>query len=223
MKCFLVTQLFFGNFIFPVSTWANESGSSHENKASGTEAEKKESEGERSEGANEYNKLKGRLQTLENKIEEAERQFEDLVGTKSHLGTDKSKNYEQIFELTKEKNKLQEEVRTVREEMRFKYPSQGFHLEKRFGVHEEKKGHENGSLTDLDMQLLALKKKVFKKYAPLLQADLQRSERARSPASHDNMEKNELELEPKSFEIKINETREQQTSPEKPKKIRLIK
>lgn len=114
-----------------------------------------------------------RLNSLTTRIEEAERQFNELVMRKSteKVNEEKERIIKQMNEVTKDRNKSVEEFNRVKSDLGLKYPNQGVNLNRRYQTQTKKSVEELEGVAGLDELLTRTKKIVEKKFAPFETAE----------------------------------------------------
>ena len=102
--------------------------------------EKKEVSGPLPKEQKEFFEKTQRLNSLNTRIEEAEKQFQALVKLKAQEknSDEKQRIIKQMNETTKDRNKAAEEYNKVRAELSLRYPNQGEHLDRRYQTQTKK-------------------------------------------------------------------------------------
>lgn len=118
----------------------------------------------------EYSKKESRLNTLKSRITEANTNFavtlEKKQGTRDAV---KQRQYaDRLAEIAKERNAAVAEYTALRQELTYRYPNKGVDIDKRFVPKKEKTALELENSSEIDELLTAIKKRVDKKYAPLI-------------------------------------------------------
>lgn len=114
-----------------------------------------------------------RLNSLTTRLEEAEKQFGELVRRKSTEKNNEEKAHiiKQMNEVTKDRNKAVDEYNKVKSELTLRYPNQGEHLNRRYLTQTKKTVEELEGAAGLDELLTRTKKIVEKKFAPFAAAE----------------------------------------------------
>lgn len=118
----------------------------------------------------EYNSKEGRLNSLVNKMKDAQERFNQNLAEKNRT-TDEAKKKElavSMMAIAKERNSLVTEYNGLRQELLYRYPNKGQEIDKRFIPRKHKSLAEMENTTDLDRQLTKVKKRIGEKYAPLM-------------------------------------------------------
>lgn len=147
----------------------------------------------------EFTDKTSRLNSLSSRIEESDKQFQELVRSKAEEKNmeEKQRLIKQMVEVTKERNKAAEEYMKLKTDLSLRYPNQGEHLNRRYQVQEKKSFEDMEGAAGLDELLTRTKKIVERKYAPF------------NDPEEDKKKAAKLKPEP--------------TTEEKPKKLRLEK
>jgi hypothetical protein len=109
-----------------------------------------------------------KLNTLTNRISEAERRFSELVKKKSLAKTPEEKHVfiKEMVETANQRNKDVEAYNRVRSELNLRYPSQGKQLDRRYHIQDKRSFEELEGVAGLDEMLTRTRKQVERKYAP---------------------------------------------------------
>ena len=110
-----------------------------------------------------------RLNSLNTRIEEAGKQFNELVRRKSSEKNNEEKAHiiKQMNEAIKDRDKSVDEYMKVKSDLTLRYPNQGEHLNRRYLTQTKKSVEELEGAAGLDELLTRTKKIVEKKFAPL--------------------------------------------------------
>jgi hypothetical protein len=113
------------------------------------------------------------INSLTTRIEEAEKQFNELVRAKASEKNpaEKERIIQQLNAVTKDRNKAAEEYNKVRSDLTLRYPNQGEHLNRRYQTQSKKSVEELEGAAGLDELLTRTKKVVEKKFAPFAAAE----------------------------------------------------
>lgn len=154
---------------------ASGGGEAKEEKKEGEAAEGEKKEGQvaapvSSKEAIEYNKKEARLNTLKSRITEAEEKFKGVLEAKERAKDKKQKQdlALELIQIAKDRNENVKEYSTLRHDLRYRYPNKGEEIDRRYIPQQEKSLHELSQTSALDEQLTAAKKRMDKKYAPLM-------------------------------------------------------
>lgn len=114
-----------------------------------------------------------RLNSLNTRIEEAEKQFRELVQKKSVEKdlAEKEHIIKQMNDVTKDRNKAADEYNKVKTELTLRYPNQGEHLNRHYQTQTKKSVEELEGAAGLDELLTRTKKVIDKKFAPFADPD----------------------------------------------------
>lgn len=118
----------------------------------------------------EYGKKESRLNTLRSRMAESDKAFAETLEKKNQTrDTVKQRQYaERLVEIAKERNEAVKEYTALRQELMYRYPNKGQDIEKRFAPKKEKTAHELENSSEIDELLTVIKKRVDKKYRPLM-------------------------------------------------------
>jgi len=139
-----------------------------------------------------------RLNSLSTRIEEAEKQFLELVSRKSTEKdpSEKERIIKQMNEVSKDRNKSAEEYNQVKSELELRYPDQGEHLNRRYQTQTKKSVEELEGAAGLDELLTRTKKVIERKFAPFTDAEEEKEKKqAKAKATPAEEEKPKLRLE----------------------------
>lgn len=118
----------------------------------------------------EYGKKESRLNTLRSRMAESDKAFAETLEKKNQTkDTVKQRQHaERLVEIAKERNEAVREYTALRQEMMYRYPNKGQDIDKRFAPKKEKTAQELESSSEIDELLTAVKKRVDRKYQPLM-------------------------------------------------------
>jgi hypothetical protein len=139
-----------------------------------------------------------RLNSLSTRIEEAEKQFLELVRRKSGEKdpSEKDRIIKQMNAVSKDRNKSAEEYNHVKSELELRYPDQGEHLNRRYQTQTKKSVEDLEGAAGLDDLLTRTKKIIEKKFAPFNEAaDEKEKKQAKAKPAPTEEEKPKLRLE----------------------------
>lgn len=138
-----------------------------------------------------------RLNSLSTRIEEAERQFQELVGRKAHEknAAEKQRIIKQMNEVTADRNKAAGEYNTVKSELNLRYPNQGAHLDRRYQTQSKKSVEELEGAAGLDDLLTRTKKMIDKKFAPFADNEAAKLSEKQKPVPREEQKPARLRLE----------------------------
>lgn len=144
------------------AAFASGGGGSEESGAA-TEAPSKEQR--------EFTEKSAKLTTLSNRIEEAEKRFQELVREKAAAHTPEAKQaaIKEMVETANARNKDVEAFNKLKAELTYRYPYQGEKLNRRYGTQRERTAEEMEAAGGLDELLTRTKKVVERKFAPFMQ------------------------------------------------------
>lgn len=174
------------NVITPV-TFANEK------KAEGGEGGAAESGGKEQK---EFQEKSGKLSSLANKIEEAEKHFQEIVHHKSEAKSveEKQSLIKELVEIANQRNKDVEVYNKLKTDLLYRYPYQGEALNRRYET-QNKRSVEQLEAGGLDELLTRTKKAVERKFAPLQPERVKEAHRAKAPAAETEEAPKRLRLE----------------------------
>lgn len=137
--------------------------------AEGGEEQKPKSEGI-NRGQLEYSNKESRMNSLESKMREAQKRFDEKLGQKKRT-TDTARQKElakELFNIAKERNSFVSEYNDLRQELLYKYPNKGQEIDKRFIPRKHKSVAEMENTSDFDRQLTKAKDEIKEKYKALM-------------------------------------------------------
>jgi hypothetical protein len=148
----------------------------------------------------EYTEKTARLTSLNTRIEEAEKLFQELVERKAveKNQEEKERIIKQMVEATKDRNKAAEEYMRVKSDLTLRYPGQGEHLDRSYQTQNKKSVQELEGAAGLDELLTRTKKIIEKKYAAFNdpdQAQKKEKDAAKAPVAAPEEEPKKLRLE----------------------------
>jgi hypothetical protein len=154
-KIVLISALVFAN----PPAFANEGGGEGEGGKPAAAAVSKDEK--------EFTEKTAKLNSLTNRIAEAEKRFAELVHEKSATKSteEKQKIIAQMLEVAKQRNKDAEEYNKVKMDLQLRYPNQGERLERRYQTQSKRTVEELEGVAGLDELLTRVKKVVEKKFA----------------------------------------------------------
>ena len=132
----------------------------------------------------EYSKKEARLNTLRGRIEEGNKKFEELVKAKNHSQNPQAKQQlaEEMITVEKELRQNKAEFTALKQEVEYQHPNKGKDIDKKLIPTERKSVQEVEQTTGLDAKLSETKKRVDKKYKPLIPKEDLEAEAAAKPA-----------------------------------------
>jgi hypothetical protein len=139
-----------------------------------------------------------RLNSLTTRIEEAEKQFLELVRRKATEkdANEKERIIKQMNEVSKDRNKSAEAYNNVKSDLELHYPNQGEHLNRRYQTQTKKSVEELEGAAGLDELLTRTKKVVERKFAPFDDPEDKKQAKAKSqPAAAETEKAEKLRLE----------------------------
>lgn len=118
----------------------------------------------------EYNKKEARLNTLRARIDEANKRFEQLIKAKNHSHDNATKQSlaEEMVSIDKERKQNQAELTALKQEIEYQHPNKGKEIDKKLKTGERKSNEALEHATGLDEKLNEVKRRVDKKYKPLI-------------------------------------------------------
>jgi hypothetical protein len=121
----------------------------------------------------EYQKKLAKRNTLRVRVDEANKLFADLVKRKAATNDrrEQLKIAEQMMAVAKDRDKQSKDYEIVNQEILYKFPSQGQKIDKQFTPKKDKGPDESAEVSATDERLTELKKRMDKKYAPLMPAE----------------------------------------------------
>ena len=158
---------------------------------------KKEAAGPLPKDQREFGEKTQRLNSLSTRIEEAEKQFQELVGRKAHEknADEKQRIIKQMNEVTTDRNKAAEEYNRVKSDLNLRYPNQGTHLDRRYQTQSKKSVEELEGAAGLDELLTRTKKMIDKKFAPFAENEASKSTEKKKPTLREDEKPARLRLE----------------------------
>jgi hypothetical protein len=116
----------------------------------------------------EFTEKQGKLNVLQNHIEEADKRFQELVREKAEAKSAEEKQVviKEMVELTNQRNKDAAAFNKLKTDLTYRYPNQGEHLERRYQTQTKRTVEEMEGAAGLDEMLTRTKKLVDRKYAP---------------------------------------------------------
>lgn len=145
----------------------------------------------------EFVEKSGKLNTLINRITDAEAKFAELVHHKEAASTSAAKQeiIKEMVEVTNQRNKDVEAYNSLKSDLALRYPNQGEKLDRQYRTQTKRSVEELEGGAGLDEMLTSTKKLIEKKYAPFLDEEDKESG-TRTPAHvHDLEEPKRLRLE----------------------------
>ncbi len=117
-----------------------------------------------------YSKQESKVNTLGARVKEANESFAKIVELKSKTkDPQKQQNYaEQLAAIAKERNQWVKEYTALKANLQYRYPNKGQDIDKKFAPRKERTPEELENSEEIDELLTAIKKRVDKKYAPLM-------------------------------------------------------
>lgn len=157
-KSILVAML-----IFSTSALAEGAEGGGEAAKPGAAPEKKE----RSQSA-EFVEKTTKLNTIQSRIEDAQKEFDKLVEEKEKEKEQKKKDdiIKELVEISKKRNKDVEDYNRMKQELLYQYPAKNAELNRMYQTEEKKDVDELESTADIDDLLTRIKKVIQKKFAP---------------------------------------------------------
>lgn len=171
------------------------SAESEEGKAEGEG--KKDAAGPLPKDQREFGEKTQRLNSLSTRIEEAEKQFQELVGRKAHEknADEKQRIIKQMNEVTADRNKAADEYNKVKSDLNLRYPNQGTHLDRRYQTQSKKSVEELEGAAGLDELLTRTKKIIDKKFAPFADNEATKVNQKQKPTLSEEEKPARLRLE----------------------------
>lgn len=154
----LIVALFVSSTPF---AWANEGGEGGEGGAK--KVEKKEVT-----PAAEYVEKTTKLNTVQVRVFDAQKDFEKLVEEKEHEKDQKKKDeiIKEMVEVSNRRNKDVDDYNRLRQELLYQYPAKTSELNRLYEVQQKKNLEEMQSSADIDDLLTRVKRVIEKKFAP---------------------------------------------------------
>lgn len=165
-------------------------GNARANEGEGGEGGKKSAESVPKE-QKEFQDKTTKLNSLGTRIEESEKQFNELVLRKAGEkdNAEKERIIKQMVEITKERNKSAEEYNKVKSDLQLRYPGQGAQLNRRYQTQSKKTIEELEGAAGLDEMLTRTKKIIDKKFAPFAPPEDEKKPKAKVAAPEDEKPK----------------------------------
>lgn len=150
--------------VSPLIAFAEGGEGGGEGAKPGAAPEKKE----RSQSA-EYVEKTTKLNALQSRIEDAQKDFDKLVEEKEKEKDQKKKDeiIKELVEISKKRNKDVEDYNHKKQELLYQYPAKNAELNRMYETQEKKDVDELQSTADIDDLLTRIKKVIQKKFAPL--------------------------------------------------------
>jgi hypothetical protein len=145
----------------------------------------------------EFTEKSAKLNSLATRIEDAEKQFSELVRKKAGEKNQEAKEaiIKEMVEITNKRNKDADEYNKLKTDLTLRYPSQGVNLNRRYQTQTKKSVEEMEGAAGLDELLTRTKKIVEKKFAPF-NTDADAAAKPKAKAAKPQEEKRErLRLE----------------------------
>lgn len=159
--------------LIAASSFASEHGGGGEEGKAEAGAEGKAAPAKKE--ALEYSKKAARINTLKGKVEEAEKQFANLLHEKEETHDPQAKQHlaEEMAKVDKEKKTAAKELDELTQELKYRFPNEGKDIDRHYSHDRQKgaaeKGDEGGEKkSEFDEKLTRVTKGVEKKYAPLM-------------------------------------------------------
>lgn len=153
--------------ISDLSAFAEEK-KAEEGKGEGTKEASSEGGSQR-----EYNTKFSKLNSLNARIEEADKRFAELVHEKNEAKSQEAKQaiIKEMVEVANRRNKDVDQYNQLKAELTYRFPNQGEHQERHYNVQNKRSVEEMDNVGGLDEQLTYTKKLIDKKYAPFMAED----------------------------------------------------
>lgn len=121
----------------------------------------------------EYIEKTSKLTTLTNRIEEADKQFQELIRKKNAAPTAEQKQaiIKEMVELNDKRNKDVDQFNKLKTDVSLRYPHKGEHLNRRYQTQSKRSLEEVEGVAGLDEMLSRIKKVVDHRFAPFKEAD----------------------------------------------------
>ena len=121
----------------------------------------------------EFTEKNSKMNTLINKISEAEKHFKELVHHKNEAKTTAAKQtiIHEMVAVTNQRNKDVDEYNKLRSDLDLRYPNQGQRLDRNYKTQMKRSVEELEGVAGLDELLTRTKKMVEKKFAPFMQEE----------------------------------------------------
>jgi hypothetical protein len=149
--------------LFSATAFANEGG---EGGGEGG-GEKKKEKTEKSP-VTEFVERTTKLNTIQMRVQEAQKDFGKLIEEKEEEKEQKKKDeiIKEMVEVSKRRNKDVDDYNKVRQELLYQYPAKSAELNRLYHVEEKKNVDEMQSTADIDEMLTRVKRVIEKKFAP---------------------------------------------------------
>jgi hypothetical protein len=149
-------------FTFTVFALAGEGGEGGEGGG-----EKKKEKQEKSQ-ATEYVEKTTKLNTIQVRLIDAQKEFDKLIEEKDKEKDQKKKDdiIKEMVEVSKNRNKDVDGYNKVRQELLYQYPAKTAELNRLYRLEEKKNVDDMQSTADLDEMLTRVKRVIEKKFAP---------------------------------------------------------
>jgi len=150
-------------FAFSFSAFAEGAEGGGEAAKPGAAPEKKE----RSQSA-EYVEKTTKMNAMQSRIDDAQKDFDGLVEEKEKEKDQKKKDeiIKQLVEISKKRNKDVEDFNRTKQELLYQYPAKTAELNHMYQTEEKKDVDEMQGTADIDDLLTRIKKVIQKKFAP---------------------------------------------------------
>ncbi|MBX3020317.1 MAG: hypothetical protein KF799_01465 [Bdellovibrionales bacterium] len=121
----------------------------------------------------EFTDKTAKLTTLGNRIEEAEKRFQELVREKAAAKSPEAKQVliKEMVEITNQRNKDADEFNKIKSDLTYRYPYQGEKLNRRYQTQSSRSLEEMEAAGGLDELLTRTKKVVERKFAPFMEEE----------------------------------------------------
>lgn len=121
-----------------------------------------------SDDQREFNEKSSKLSTLNNRINEADRQFRELIRLKALAKTpaEKQEIIRQMVELNEQRNRDVDAYTKLKAELTLRYPHQGENLRRRYHHQSKRSLEEIEGVAGLDELLTRTKRVIDRKFAP---------------------------------------------------------
>lgn len=119
--------------------------------------------------AEEYVQKTTRMNAIQSRIDDAQKDFDKLVEEKDKEQDSKKKDelIKELVEVNKHRNKDVEDYNRTKQELLYQYPAKTEELNRLYQTQEKKEVDEMQSTADIDELLTRIKKVIQKKFAPL--------------------------------------------------------
>ena len=145
----------------------------------------------------EFTQKTSRMNSLATRIEEDEKQFQELVRAKAETKSpeEKQRFIKQMVSVTEDRNKSADEYNKLKGELGLRYPNQGEHSERGYRTQSKKSVEEMEGAAGLDELLTRTKKIIEKKFAPFNKEDTKEVKKATTETTDDGDKPKVLRLE----------------------------